>query len=79
MAKYDAVWSELKKQGCVELTVSKSAAFTIINGIKLAKTTENVARRHMGLIGWSKLVIVKTPISATMLRVKLSFLYETKL
>lgn len=79
MAKYDAVWNELKAKGCVEFTVSTEAAFTVINGIKLAKTTENVARRHMGLIGWSKLVIERKQLSPTMLRVKLSFLYETKL
>ena len=79
MRKYDAVWMQLKQAGKVEITVSKSAARRVLNGIKSAKTAENVARRRVGLVGWSKLVIEEESISATQLKITLSFLYQTKL
>lgn len=79
MRKYEPVWNELKAAGKVEITVSKEATRRILNGIKLAKTTENVARRQAGLVGWSKLVIVETPLSDRMVKITLSFLYSTKL
>ncbi len=79
MRKYDAVWNEIKQTGRAEVTVSKEASRRILQGIKLAKTTENVARRQAGLVGWSKLVITHESISATMEKITLTLLYNTKL
>lgn len=79
MKKYDAVWNEIKHVGWAEVTVSKEASRRILNGIKLAKTTENVARRQAGLVGWSKLVITKSVISSTQLKIRLELLYSTRL
>lgn len=79
MAKYDEIWHVLKTTGTAEFTVSTEAERRILNGIKLVKTTENTARRAAGLIGWSKLVIERTPLSTTHVRIKLSFLFSTVL
>jgi hypothetical protein len=79
LRKYDAVWNEIKQTGRAEVTVSKEASRRILQGIKLAKTTENVARRQAGLVGWSKLVITRETISGTMEKITLTLLYNTKL
>lgn len=79
MRKYDAVWNEIKQTGRAEVTVSKEASRRILQGIKLAKTTENVARRQAGLVGWSKLVITRETISGTMEKITLTLLYNTRL
>lgn len=79
MRKYAATWNTLKKHGNVGFTVTKAGARRAMNGIKLEKTTENVARRQAGLVGWSKLVVRKDELSATHVKITLSFLYETKL
>lgn len=79
MRKYDAVWMEIKQTGRAEVTVSKEASRRILQGIKLAKTTENVARRQAGLVGWSKLVITRESLSGTMEKITLTLLYNTKL
>lgn len=79
MRKYAATWNTLKQHGKVEFTVTKVGARRAMNGIKLEKTTENVARRQAGLVGWSKLVVKQEPLSATHLKITLTFLYETRL
>lgn len=79
MRKYAATWNALKQQGKVEFTVTKAGARRAMNGIKLEKTIENTARRDASLVGWSKLVVEQAEISATHLKITLSFLYETSL
>lgn len=79
MSRYDLIWNEIKKHGYVELTVTKASARPVLNGIKRIKTAENVARRMAGLVGWSKLVITRTELSATHLRIRLELLYRTDL
>jgi hypothetical protein len=79
MAKYDAVWNQIKQAGWAEITVSNEASRRILTGIKLAKTTENVARRRVGLVGWSKLVITRTQLSDRMMKIRLELLYSTDL
>jgi hypothetical protein len=76
---YDPIWEEIKKAGSVEITVSKAAARTVEDGVKRVKTAENVARRLAGLVGWSKLVITRTNLSATHIKIKFSLLYRTDL
>lgn len=79
MRKYNATWNEIKRTGKAQVVVSSEAARTVINGIKLAKTTENVARRQVGLVGWSKLVIKQERLSATRVKITLELLYSTQL
>lgn len=76
---YIPAWTTLKTTGKLELTVSKAAMKKVLYGIKLEKCIENVARRQAGLVGWSKLVVVKEPISSTMYKITLTFLYSTAL
>jgi len=79
MRKYSQVWTTLKTKGTAELTVTKAGARRILNGLKLEKTIENTARRDAGLIGWSKLVIRKHELSATHLKIVVSFDFSTRL
>lgn len=79
MSRYDLIWNEIKKHGYVELTVTKASARPVLNGIKRVKTAENVARRLAGLVGWSKLVITQTELSATHIKIHISLLYRTDL
>ena len=77
MSRYDAIWNEIKRAGYVEITVSRDAARTVEQGIKRVKTAENVARRLAGLIGWSKLVVTRTVLSSTHIKIRLELLYRT--
>jgi hypothetical protein len=75
--RYVTIWNRIKAEGKAEITVSKAAARTVENGVKEAKTIENVARRKMGMIGWSKLVISREVLSDTHVKITFSFLYST--
>ncbi len=79
MTKYADLWNEIKQTGKVDFTVSKDIAPTVIHGVLRTKSAENVARRNVGLIGWSKLVIEQTELSATHIRVHMRLLYSTAL
>ena len=79
MSKYDSIWGEIKEKGYVEITVSKEGSRTIEQGVLRVKTAENTARRMAGLIGWSKLVIYRTSLSPTRLKIRFSLLYRTDL
>ena len=79
LESYKAVWNTLKATGKASITVSNEASVTIVTGIIHAKDKENKMRKHSGLMYWSKLDIVRTQISATMLRIDFSFRYTTKL
>lgn len=79
MSIYSPIWNEIKTKGCAEITVSKAHAPTVEQGIKRIKTAENVARRLAGLVGWSKLVVTRTELSATHIKLRLELLYLTAL
>jgi len=79
MSQYDAVWNQIKTTGSAEVTVSKEFARTLENGVKRVKTAENVARRMAGLVGWSKLVVTRTSISSTTVKIRFELLYLTAL
>ena len=80
MTSYVSLWSTIKTTGLVEFTVNRDRAETVIQGVKKAKSAENTARRRVfGRIGWSKLVITKTELSATHIRVTMKLLYDTNL
>lgn len=78
LAEYRSVWNTLKTTNKASITVSDIAMKNAINGVLKAKAAENVQRRNMGLMYWSKLVIVRTKITATLYRVDFTFLYQTK-
>jgi hypothetical protein len=73
MRKYAEVWNTLKTTGTVEFTVTVGGFRRIWNGIKLEKTIENTARRDVGLSMYPKLDLIKTPLSATHIKVTLRF------
>lgn len=77
MSLYDPIWAEIKKAGYVEVTVSKDSARTLEDGVKRVKTAENTARRMAGLVGWSKLVITRTSLSASRMKIRFELLYRT--
>lgn len=77
--RYQPIWDTLKKTGKADITVSLDAARTVENGVKELKTAENVARRKVGLIGWSKLVITREKLSDTHVKISFRFLYSTAL
>lgn len=78
LEEYRQVWNLLKLSGEASITVSNVAMKNTINGVLKAKAAENVRRRNLGLMYWSKLVIKRVPINAHMTRVDFSFLYSTK-
>jgi len=75
--RYASIWNVIKAEGKVSITVSKDAARTVENGVKEAKTIENVSRRKMGMIGWSKLVISREKLSDTHIKITFKLLYST--
>ena len=79
MSQYDSVWAAIKHVGSATVTVSKAHARTVEDGVKRVKTAENTARTRVGLVGWSKLVIKREDISATMTKITFSLLYRTDL
>lgn len=79
MRQYDSIWKQLKETGTASVTVSKDHARTMIAGVIETKSDENTLRRKVGLIGWSKLVIKRTSLSPTHMRVDFSFAYITNL
>lgn len=81
MTKYADLWGAIKETGKVEITVSRDIAPTVIHGVLRVKSAENVARKRVGLIGWSKLVIVRDeiPDKPTHMKVTMSLLYNTAL
>lgn len=79
MRQYAETWNSIKTTGKASVTVSKEHARTVVAGVIETKSDENVLRKRVGLLGWSKLVIVRTPISATHVRIDFSLLYSTNL
>lgn len=79
LVDYKEVWTEVKRSGSASIVVSKAAAKKITLGILQAKAKENVARRHAGLMYWSKFTIVRQPLSDSMIKITFSLLYESKL
>lgn len=79
MSRYQSVWNAIKKTGRAEFTVHKDIAPTVIQGIKVTKSAENVARRKVGFVGWSKLVIKEERISEHHVKVTMTLLYDTNL
>jgi hypothetical protein len=78
-SRYHTIWNTIKQTGSASITVSKEHARTVEDGVKRVKTAENVARRQAGLVGWSKLVITRTELSATHTRIDFTLLYLTAL
>lgn len=79
LVDYREVWDTVKREGSASIVVSKFAAKKITLGILQAKAKENVARRHAGLMYWSKFTIKRTALNDNMLRIDFSLLYQTKL
>lgn len=79
MRQYDSIWHQIKTTGNASVTVSKDHARTMIAGVIETKSDENTLRRKVGLIGWSKLVITRTKLSDTHIRVDFSLAYLTNL
>jgi hypothetical protein len=79
MSQYSVIWNTIKTTGSAEVVVSKEFARTMEDGVKRVKTAENVARRLAGLVGWSKLVIHRTELSSTRVKIRFELLYLTAL
>jgi hypothetical protein len=79
MSQYDPIWDQIKNTGSAEVTVSKDFARTLEQGVKRVKTAENVARRMVGLVGWSKLIVTRTSLSETKMKIRFELLYLTAL
>lgn len=79
MKQYAPVWNTIKATGKASVTVSKDHARTMIAGVIEIKSDENLLRKRVGLLGWSKLRIERTSISATHVRVDFSLVYSTNL
>lgn len=79
LEEYRQVWNKLKAEGKASITVSNVAMKNTINGILKIKAAENVRRKNLGMMYWSKLVITKTAVTPHMTRVDFSFLYSTKI
>lgn len=78
-SQYQSIWNTLKTNEWAEVTVSKDNARTMIDGVKRVKALENTARRSVGLMGWSKMVIIQQEISGLYIKVRFELLYSTKL
>lgn len=78
-SQYQSIWNTLKTNEWAEVTVSKDNARTMIDGVKRVKALENTARRSVGLMGWSKMVIMQTKLSDRYIKVRFELLYSTKL
>lgn len=63
----------------MEFTVHKDVAATVIQGVLRTKSGENVVRKKAGLIGWSELVITRTPISAHHIKVRMALQYDLRI
>jgi hypothetical protein len=74
--KYSSIWKKIKDDGAVEFTVHKDMAATVIQGVLRTKSAENVVRKKAGLIGWSELVITRTSISSSHLKVRMALQYD---
>lgn len=79
LVDYREVWNTVKSEGSASIVVSKVAAKKITLGILQAKAKENVARRHAGLMYWSKFVITRQSLSDTQIKITFTLLYESKL
>ena len=78
-SEYLQVWNTLKATGYASIVVSTGALKRVTVRILQIKAEENVARRLNGKMYYSKLVIKRTPISDTHIKVEFSFLYPRKL
>jgi hypothetical protein len=79
LVDYKEVWTEVKRSGSASIVVSKEAAKKITLGILQAKAKENVARKHAGLLYWSKFIIHRTPLNDTMIKITFTLCYESRL
>lgn len=79
MSRYAVIWHEIKLKGYAEVTVSKEAAPALEDNVKHIKSAENTAVKAVGGLGWSKLVLTRTKLSETMLRIRFELLYRTDL
>lgn len=79
LVDYRAVWNTVKAEGSATIVVSEAAAKKITLGILQAKAKENVARKHAGLVYWSKFVIKRARLSDTMIKITFTLLYGSKL
>lgn len=78
--EYKRVWHAIKTNDVAEITVHEALAPTIIQGVKKAKSAENMARKLGGLVRYSKLKIEKERLDARgMLKVTFRLVYSMKL
>lgn len=77
---YQEIWDTIKAKEEAVITVHKTRAATVIQGVKRTKCVENAHRASVGLIPWSKLVIEQALLSEEigMIRVHFKLLYSTK-
>lgn len=87
MSKYAKIWEYIKLANKlpetvdrkVSVEVSKDQATALESGVKKLKSNENVGLRKLGQVGWSKLVIERTEIDDSRVRITFSLLYSTDL
>ena len=79
MRQYAVIWNTLVKHGTASVTVSKDHARTLIAGVVELKCDDNTLRKKTGLIPWSKLIIKRTSLSATHMKIDFSFVYRVDL
>jgi len=75
--KYTAIWQKIKATGSAEVTVNKSIARTLEQGVKRTKSAENVAYKYIGNHPWSRLRVIRVPISATHTKIVFELMYPT--
>jgi hypothetical protein len=79
MRLYTPTWHTLKTTGKASVTVSIDHVRTVVAGVIEAKADENKIRKMAGLPRYSKLIITRTKLSTTHIRVDFSFVYSINL
>jgi hypothetical protein len=71
--KYRQVWIEIKNNLTADITISRDLAPTVVQGIKRIKCEENVSRKSLGLIPFSRMFITEEVISESKGLIKITF------
>lgn len=76
---YAPIWERIKHEQKAEVTISKAKAATLIQGVKKIKTEENVARKLIGRVPWSKLKITQEEISSMgIVKITFELIYDVR-
>jgi hypothetical protein len=78
--RYQQLWNSLKRDQTAEVVLHKDLAQTVIQGLRKIKSDENVKRRSVGLVPFSKLLHKEEVVRESRGQVKLTFwfLYDTR-